>query len=183
MVASPHHAYRAVVSASAAFLPESWCVPVGVVGVKWDSCSDRCGVPFFCLSDDPQDAQVARQYKSNMKLFEATAKQWTEQYAMPQRVDQGSFAICLSALTSKASLCATSGRIQHCTVVVAYSALARCWCRCWCWCSGVACHVTAGLAKIENLVSMGFDKEKARAALVKFNWESDPALDFLLNNS
>jgi len=41
----------------------------------------------------------------------------------------------------------------------------------------------AGQAKIDNLVSMGFDKEKAKAALIKFNWETDPALEFLLQSS
>jgi len=32
-------------------------------------------------SDDPQDAEVARMYKNDIKLFEFTAKQWTENYA------------------------------------------------------------------------------------------------------
>lgn len=36
-------------------------------------------------ADDPQDAQVARQYKSNRKEFEATAKFWTETYAGPKK--------------------------------------------------------------------------------------------------
>jgi len=31
--------------------------------------------------DDPQDAQVAGQYKQDRKKFEATAKQWTDMYA------------------------------------------------------------------------------------------------------
>lgn len=31
--------------------------------------------------DDPQDAEVARMYKQDIKLFEFTAKQWTENYA------------------------------------------------------------------------------------------------------
>ena len=31
--------------------------------------------------DDPQDAEVAKQYKSDVKLFEQTAKMWTEEFA------------------------------------------------------------------------------------------------------
>eukprot|EP00347_Sterkiella_histriomuscorum_P023230 403335452 len=37
--------------------------------------------------DDPQDAEVARQYKSDKKLYEYTAKQWTENFAKEQTVD------------------------------------------------------------------------------------------------
>ena len=31
--------------------------------------------------DDPQDAEEARMYKTDMNLFNFTAKQWTEKYA------------------------------------------------------------------------------------------------------
>jgi ubiquitin-conjugating enzyme (huntingtin interacting protein 2) len=31
--------------------------------------------------DDPQDAEVARMYKTDMNLFNFTAKQWTTNYA------------------------------------------------------------------------------------------------------
>ena len=37
-------------------------------------------------ADDPQDAVVARQYLSDVKEFNATAKQWTEQYAHSNQV-------------------------------------------------------------------------------------------------
>jgi hypothetical protein len=33
------------------------------------------------VADDPQDAVVAKQYKSNKAEFEATAKYWTDIYA------------------------------------------------------------------------------------------------------
>lgn len=36
--------------------------------------------------DDPQDAVVARQYSSNFKEFQKTAKQWTEAYAHGNQV-------------------------------------------------------------------------------------------------
>lgn len=32
--------------------------------------------------DDPQDAVVANQYKSDIKRFEATARQWVQEYAL-----------------------------------------------------------------------------------------------------
>ena len=37
------------------------------------------------VPDDPQDAVVAKQYKTDRKLFEATAKHWVEEYANPER--------------------------------------------------------------------------------------------------
>ena len=37
------------------------------------------------VADVPQDAVVAKQYKSNKVEFEATAKYWTETYASPQK--------------------------------------------------------------------------------------------------
>ena len=37
------------------------------------------------VPDDPQDAVVAKQYKSDINLFNATAKHWVEEYANPGR--------------------------------------------------------------------------------------------------
>ncbi len=37
--------------------------------------------PLPWVADDPQDAVVAKQYKSNKAEFEATAKYWTDIYA------------------------------------------------------------------------------------------------------
>ena len=37
------------------------------------------------VPDDPQDAVVASQYLSDIKLFNATAKQWVEEYANPEK--------------------------------------------------------------------------------------------------
>lgn len=39
------------------------------------------------LIDDPQDAEVARQFKTDKKLFEYTAKTWTENFAREQTID------------------------------------------------------------------------------------------------
>jgi ubiquitin-conjugating enzyme (huntingtin interacting protein 2) len=36
--------------------------------------------------DDPQDAQVASQYKSDIQLFNETAKYWTDLYANPEKI-------------------------------------------------------------------------------------------------
>jgi len=38
-------------------------------------------------ADDPQDAQVAGQYKSDKKAFERTARYWAETFAAPQKND------------------------------------------------------------------------------------------------
>ena len=37
------------------------------------------------VPDDPQDAVVAKQYKTDIKLFNETAKHWVEEYANPER--------------------------------------------------------------------------------------------------
>lgn len=37
------------------------------------------------VPEDPQDAQVASQYMSDIKAFNATAKQWVEEYANPEK--------------------------------------------------------------------------------------------------
>lgn len=76
--------------------------------------------------DDPQDAVVAQQYKTDRENFNKTAKHWTSAYA------GGSVAL---SPEDKASL--------------------------------------------ENLVSMGFEEEKARNALSNKNWNLQAALDYL----
>lgn len=35
-------------------------------------------------ADDPQDGQVAMQYKRDVKAYESTARFWTEMYAKPR---------------------------------------------------------------------------------------------------
>ena len=35
--------------------------------------------------DDPQDAVVAKQYMSDIKLFNANAKHWVEEYTNPRK--------------------------------------------------------------------------------------------------
>lgn len=37
------------------------------------------------VPEDPQDGQVAAQYKTNIKLFNETAKNWTNEYANPKK--------------------------------------------------------------------------------------------------
>lgn len=38
------------------------------------------------VPEDPQDAQVASQYKTNIKAFYETAKLWTQEYANPEKL-------------------------------------------------------------------------------------------------
>lgn len=38
------------------------------------------------LLEDPQDAQVASQYKSDINAFNETAKYWTDLYANPEKI-------------------------------------------------------------------------------------------------
>ena len=41
----------------------------------------NCMAKLLTGVDDPQDAEVARMYKTDMNLFNFTAKQWTQNYA------------------------------------------------------------------------------------------------------
>ena len=54
-------------------------------------------------ADDPQDAEVARMYKSDIKLFEATAKSWVEKHA--QEVDLKSKAKTLMEMGFPEDVC------------------------------------------------------------------------------
>jgi ubiquitin-conjugating enzyme (huntingtin interacting protein 2) len=38
------------------------------------------------VPEDPQDAQVASQYKTDIKAFNETAKYWTDLYANPEKI-------------------------------------------------------------------------------------------------
>ena len=38
------------------------------------------------VPEDPQDAQVASQYKNNIKLFNETARLWTDECANPKKI-------------------------------------------------------------------------------------------------
>lgn len=75
------------------------------------------------VPEDPQDAQVASQYKTDIKAFNETAKFWTEEYANPKKVMN---------------------------------------------------------QKLKNLVDMGFEENKALAALTKANMDEEKAINILL---
>lgn len=49
--------------------------------------SDSCVRAPMWAADDPQDAVVAKQYKSDKTQFDSTAKFWTETYAKPKDED------------------------------------------------------------------------------------------------
>ena len=51
------------------------------------------------VPDDPQDAQVASQYKNDIDLFNKTAKSWTDLYANPKKVqDSKEIKIAISEI-------------------------------------------------------------------------------------
>lgn len=53
---------------------------VGGSKAPWSLCFEGC--PVFCqVADDPQDAIVAGQFKSNRSLFDLTARYWANVYA------------------------------------------------------------------------------------------------------
>mmetsp|Transcript_56951 Transcript_56951/g.65245 ORF Transcript_56951/g.65245 Transcript_56951/m.65245 type:complete len:194 (-) Transcript_56951:120-701(-) len=73
--------------------------------------------------DDPQDAVVASEYKTDKKKYAETAKNWTEEYASPKKQEE----------------------------------------------------------KINMIIEMGFDKVKAKEALMKSNWDVEMALNSLFS--
>jgi ubiquitin-conjugating enzyme (huntingtin interacting protein 2) len=74
--------------------------------------------------NDPQDAQVATQYKNDYPAFCETAKKWTEMYGKGEPFAD----------------------------------------------------------KIAPLVEMGFDKERVKEALIKYEGDENQALDYLFGN-
>lgn len=79
----------------------------------------------FLYLEDPQDAQVAAQYKSDINLYNETAKYWTDQYANPEKIVKN---------------------------------------------------------KMKDLLDMGFSEEDSKKALIKFNYDVEKSLNFLLGN-
>ena len=51
--------------------------------------------------DDPQDAEVAKMYKTNIDEFNSTAKFWTESYAKQSSKDEAVKRVCEMGFSDK----------------------------------------------------------------------------------
>jgi len=77
--------------------------------------------------DDPQDAEVAKQYKSNRELFNQTSKYWTANFAKEPASKEAE--------------------------------------------------------KVKKITEMGFSEDQAKEALMKYDWDENYALNYLLGGA
>ncbi|KAF9427175.1 hypothetical protein BGZ76_002441 [Entomortierella beljakovae] len=119
--------------------------------------------------NDPQDAQVASQYLNDHAAFLETARFWTDCYAKPEPGDilygmntqQSSNSTGLSGHQQQSALAAP--------VPIAEPVLTE--------------EEREKRRKVQSLVEMGFEADRARTFLIRANWDTEAALEDLLNNS
>ncbi|KAF9135787.1 Ubiquitin-conjugating enzyme E2 1 [Mortierella sp. 14UC] len=122
--------------------------------------------------NDPQDAQVASQYLSNHAAFEETARFWTECYAKPNPGDR---------LHPDSKPLGSRNNSQHAPSNNYYQSHQSP--------AFVAPAPEPVLSKeelekrrkVQELVEMGFQADRARTFLIRSNWQTEAALEDLLN--
>jgi len=115
------------------------------------------------FTDDPQDAQVARQYLSTPEEFAATAKFWTESYASSEPGVDAKVRCPFSALSTALS----RRTIQYVSLYTqTMSLLDGLW---------VCNH-----SQLQRVMEMGFPEAEAREALEKHGGDENAAVNSLL---
>jgi ubiquitin-conjugating enzyme (huntingtin interacting protein 2) len=114
-------------------------------------------------ADDPQDAQVASQYKKDFKQYEKTAAYWTEMYAKPKAADDITAKIKkLEEMVRDTNYYSLTARLaQYETNKILYYLCTNC----------------------TDLIGQGFTAEKAQQALEKCKFDENAALDYLFANA
>ncbi|KAF9205448.1 Ubiquitin-conjugating enzyme E2 27 [Haplosporangium sp. Z 27] len=124
--------------------------------------------------NDPQDAQVASQYLNNHAAFLETARFWTECYAKPEPGDILYGNSSRQFTNGNSSAPASSNHLQPQSI----SAIAP-------------THVAEPVLtkeeiekrrKVQSLVEMGFEADRARTFLIRANWNTESALEDLLSS-
>jgi hypothetical protein len=150
--------------------------------------------------DDPQDAVVAKQYKEHHQEFMKTAKFWTETYAGaqaggachgPTRTRSHALARARTLLLRDRARLRTHAPFIVCLFSVHMMGMVKYMCLLWtCRASmnecmrGLACVLLsrADSEKLEQLMSMGFEKAKCVAALSKAKGDVNAATEALLSD-
>ncbi|KAK3839668.1 MAG: putative UBC1-E2 ubiquitin-conjugating enzyme [Linnemannia gamsii] len=125
--------------------------------------------------NDPQDAQVASQYLNDHAAFEETARFWTECYAKPNPGDRlhpdskplGSHRSNVSQLASANNHYQSHQSPAFVAAPVPEPVLSK--------------EELAKRHKVQELVEMGFEANRARTFLIRANWQTEAALEDLLN--
>ncbi|KAF8979990.1 Ubiquitin-conjugating enzyme E2 27 [Entomortierella lignicola] len=122
----------------------------------------------------PEDAQVASQYLNNHAAFLETARFWTECYAKPEPGDILYGNSSRQFTNGNSSAPASSNHLQPQSI----SAIAP-------------THVAEPVLtkeeiekrrKVQSLVEMGFEADRARTFLIRANWNTESALEDLLSS-
>ncbi|KAF8940217.1 hypothetical protein BGZ58_007343 [Dissophora ornata] len=124
--------------------------------------------------NDPQDAQVASQYLNDHAAFLETARFWTECYAKPAPEDNVHFSSTVKQTAPSHSNGAISGsnyqNQQRPTFVAAPEPV-------------LTGEELEKRRKVQSLVEMGFEADRARTFLIRANWNTEIALEDLLSSS
>ncbi|KAI8601609.1 ubiquitin conjugating enzyme-like protein [Dissophora ornata] len=123
--------------------------------------------------NDPQDAQVASQYLNDHAAFLETARFWTECYAKPAPEDNVHFSSTVKQTAPSHSNGAISGsnyqNQQRPTFVAAPEPV-------------LTGEELEKRRKVQSLVEMGFEADRARTFLIRANWNTEIALEDLLSS-
>ncbi|KAF9926979.1 hypothetical protein FBU30_003588 [Linnemannia zychae] len=128
--------------------------------------------------NDPQDAQVASQYLNDHAAFLETARFWTECYAKPNPGDRLHPDSKLLGSNRQGQNVTTGGSnnqhqsqqnpaFMHAHVPPPEPVLSK--------------EELEKRRKVQDLVEMGFEADRARTFLIRANWQTEAALEDLLN--
>ncbi|KAK3820994.1 MAG: ubiquitin conjugating enzyme-like protein [Benniella sp.] len=129
---------------------------------------------------DPQDAQVASQYLNDHPVFYETARFWTEFYAKPTADDLLRSGHLLrppasgdgGGQSNGAALGAGSNHHEHQPLSSTRTAAPE---------PILTEEELEKRRKVQDLVEMGFEEDKARTFLIRAKWSTEAALEDLLN--
>ncbi|KAF9115605.1 hypothetical protein BGX27_007184 [Mortierella sp. AM989] len=124
--------------------------------------------------NDPQDAQVASQYLNNHAAFLETARFWTECYAKPEPGDILYGTSSQQSANSNASAPGSNNYQQRPPTSAAAPVRVE---------PVLSKEELEKRRKVQGLVEMGFEADRARTFLIRANWDTEAALEDLLNNS
>ncbi|KAF9193735.1 hypothetical protein BGZ51_002399 [Haplosporangium sp. Z 767] len=123
------------------------------------------------------DAQVASQYLNDYPAFLETARFWTECYAKPTPEDalrpNGQHILKQRIKNNNGE---STYQQQQSPAIVGAAAVAMPE-------PALSKEELEKRSKVQDLVEMGFAADRARTFLIRANWQTEAALEDLLNNS
>ncbi|KAF9360646.1 hypothetical protein BGX26_008323 [Mortierella sp. AD094] len=123
---------------------------------------------------EQRDAQVASQYLNNHAAFLETARFWTECYAKPEPGDTLFGASSRQSTNGNSSAPGSNNHQQQQPAPAASFQVPE---------PVLTKEELEKRRKVQDLVEMGFEADRARTFLIRANWNTEAALEDLLNNS